>query len=463
MAHVKAKLDTTPAWLAYWRSRPMPILEASKTSLQQMLRRADRVQADAVAEVVLSDPLLTLQALRCMAQRPRSSLAAEVVSIQSIVMMMGTVPFLERFCNLPTVESILLPDSSAYSAYLQQVFYSRLSVRLALMYADWRFDARLDEIQVAATLSRCNHLLLLLGTQLDKALPPKPDECAGFLSGLSAPASVVQLLGSADNAPVRVLLQLAVLRLVAAIPRGWWQEETQQELGMIAGMLNMEVTDVWLGLCKVLLHFARDPNRWPQMDQPACLLPMIPGDWPGDVISKPQVERPIEAGPDMLATHMQALHLSSKNGAQAKDILALTMRALAEGLHMQRVIFALATPGLAELRARFVLGMPQNAPLRQLSIRTDLPGILTRLLEKPQSLWLNRSNAGQYMPHFPTDFRQCFVSDNFFVMSIFIGSKPLGLILADRNGAETLSEHQYQHFKQICLLTTRALSQSTNR
>lgn len=463
MAHVKAKPDTTPAWLAYWRSRPMPILEASKTSLQQMLRRADRVQADAVAEVVLSDPLLTLQALRYMAQRPRSSLAAEVVSIQSIVMLMGIVPFLERFSNLPTVESILLPDSAAYIDYQQQILYSQLSARLAQLYADWRFDARLDEIQVSATLSRCNDLLQLLGSKTDPALPAKPDERAGFFAGLGMPASVVQLLGSADNAPVRVLLQLAVLRLLAAIPRGWWQPETQQELGLIAGMLNTEVTDVWLGLCKVLLEFARDPHRLPQWQQPARGLPMQPGEWQEDRVSaSAAVTESAATERDMLAVHMQALHVSSLNGTQAKDIMPLAMRALAEGLQMRRVVF-LMTSGQAELRARFVLGMPQNAPLRQLSIRTDIPSILTRLLEKPQSLWLNRSNAGQYMSHFPIDLRQCFVSDNFFIMSIFVGSKPLGLILVDRDGAETLSEHQYQHFKQICLLTTRALSQSTNR
>src|SRR5471030_1411011 len=160
MAYVDRKAGTVESWDSYWSGRPIPILELSKTSLQQMLRRIDRVRPLDVAEVVLADPLLTLQALRFIGRRARSSLTAEVVSIEKIVMLVGTVPFLEQFCCLPTVESVLLPHSPIrYKAFLQTVFLSRFSGRLTLIYAEWRYDARAEEIATAAILSRCDVLL----------------------------------------------------------------------------------------------------------------------------------------------------------------------------------------------------------------------------------------------------------------------------------------------------------------
>ena len=42
MAHVTAKTADN-AWASYWQNKPMPILEASKSMLQHMLRRAERV------------------------------------------------------------------------------------------------------------------------------------------------------------------------------------------------------------------------------------------------------------------------------------------------------------------------------------------------------------------------------------------------------------------------------------
>lgn len=462
MAHVNKPSDAGNAWIAYWQNRPLPILDASKKSMQQMLRRTDRLQADEVAAVVLGDPLLTLQALRFMSQRPRSSMSAEVVSIQSIIMLMGTTPFLERFSDLPTVESILPPDSADYAAYLQQVFLSRLSVKLALVYADWRYDARVEEIYISALLARSNVLLELVGARQDTDTPPLEGDDRQLLIRLGIPDAITQLLGEVDNAPIRVQLQLSVLRLVAAIPYGWWQDTIQQELNFIAGILNVEVGTVWSALSTLLLQSARNSERWPQVEQPARWLPMLPGEWPGSAKAQAAAESAAQEmhQRDVLTLRMQSLHLSGQKGTQTKDIMTLAVRALAEGLQMRRIVFAMLTPGQPELRVRFVMGVPVEDPLRQLSVRMDVPHLFGKLMEKPQSLWLNEANVAQYFVHLPAVFRTSFVSQHFFAMSIFVGSKPLGLIVADRDGTEVLSEYQYQHFKQICQLTTRALTQS---
>lgn len=463
MAHVNSEVRAGEHWDAYWSTRPIPILEASKSSLQQMLRRAERVRPADAAAVVLADPLLTLQALRYVGQRQRSSLAAEVVSIESIVMLMGTMPFLERFCSLPTVESMLLPHApDAYTSFLQELFLSRFSARLASIYADWRYDARNEEVVTAAILSRCQALLYLLGSKQDQPLTETGAEQCQFLVRFKIPAAVVQLLEKVDDLPPRAMLQQAVLRLVDAFQYGWWQAAVQRELLEIARILELETAAVWQGLCRVALSFARDSTRHLQMVQPARWLPMLPGDWPLPEIKPAQVvdRQPVLIRPDSLQQHMQALHLAGKQGRPAKEIMSLTMTALAKGLGMQRIVFAVQTPGQAELCVRYVLGVPADHALRQLTISLDQTHFFAKLMEKPQGLWLNERNAAQFVPHMPAEFRSCYAAEQFCVMSIFVGNKPLGLMLSDRTEADSLTEFHYQHFKQICLLAMQALARS---
>jgi hypothetical protein len=259
-------------------------------------------------------------------------------------------------------------------------------------------------------------------------------------------------------------MQHAVLKLVDAFNQGWWHPAVMQEINRIASILNVETNEVWQGLCRTALTLARDPARDHQVDQPARWLPMLPGAWPKTSDAPlSQVVPPSEsADPGILTQRMQALHLAAKNAAAPKDIMALTVRAIVEGLGMKRVVFNLLTPGKPELRARYVLGFPQQHPLRNQIIPLDDVRLFVRLLEKPQSIWFNPVTAQQFSSLLPPDFSQLYPATHFCAMSIFAGEKPLGLVFADCDEAP-LTEHHYQHFKQICLLTTRALTQSANR
>lgn len=457
MAHVTAKTADN-AWASYWQNKPMPILEASKSMLQHMLRRAERVRAQDVAQVVQNDPLLTLQALRFIGRRERTAMAAEVVSVESIVMLMGVAPFLERFGSLPTAESMLQNKPQAYADFLQQVFLARFSARLAQIYADMRYDARIDEITIAALLSRSNQLLQVVGRQADVAMPAPDATPVAMLQQMQLASAIVALLDVRAEAPARVVLHGATLRLAEAMQTGWWQAGVQRELALIADLLEVEEEDIWQVLCRTALSFARDPSALPGLMQPARWLAMLPGDWP-----RPQAEAPAQANPpeakvDPLHLHLQALQAAARQRTPAKEVMALAIRALGQGLGMQRIVFALMVPGQAVLRARYVTGWPANHAMRDWQERTDVAGLLARLLEKPQGLWLNPGNAAKYLPHLPAVVRNGFGWDDFCLMSIFAGSKPIGLIMADRNGTPRLTDTDYQHFKKICLLTTQALT-----
>ncbi|MGC8698438.1 MAG: hypothetical protein ACP5Q0_08160, partial [Halothiobacillus sp.] len=54
-------------------------------------------------------------------------------------------------------------------------------------------------------------------------------------------------------------------------------------------------------------------------------------------------------------------------------------------------------------------------------------------------------------------------ADQFVAMSIFVSDKPVGLLYADAGGNQPVSDFQYQHFKQISTLTSRALAHNARR
>lgn len=463
------------AWASYWQSKPIPILEASLRDLAQLARRADRVRPVEIADVVLRDPLFTLQVLRHINQRNRTQLGAEIVSVEKTVMLMGVVPFLERFVRLTAVEKLLSnPEDSALLYRL--VAWSRFFVRITRDFANQRYDARMDEILVAALLHNINDLLMLLSRQ-DKAAPPMAGHVSDLLLSLQMPDAVPRLLNVGEDAAPREVMQQALCQMSIALQTGWWWPDVQQCLRRIADVLGVETGQVWQNICRHILEFARQEQANQRVFLPARWLPMQPGEWarPNPIAAKTVEPTPatvaVDAGAiakqkkirqDALAKHMQALHLAGINGSPGNQIMALAIQALSDGMAMRRIWFATYNAGGEILKVRFTFGISKESPLNNLEFRLNEKPLLQQLMQKPQGVWVQADPPGRFDQLLPTGFKSYLNSEPYCLMSICAGVRPIGLIYADRYGADPITDHHYQHFKQICLLTCRALaSQST--
>ncbi|AMC34177.1 HDOD domain-containing protein [Janthinobacterium sp. B9-8] len=453
------------AWLAYWARRGLPILQSSREQLLAALRRADRLHPSDLADIVLKDPLLTAQALRYINQRQKSSLAADITTINGIVMLMGIAPFIEHFARMPVLEEVLQSHPRTIARIHKHIADSRFAAKMAREFAGERYDAHLDEVFVSALFSHVPEILELLAHDTDLSAPLGRDQPHSLLAAWSLPPSLSALLTNTGGEVLpRQALQHATLQLAHLLDRGWWQPDVSSALQIMAEILGTSVDDVWQRTNRLMLQYARtEPQKqgWPA----ARWLPMLPGEWPQPVVAtpasapaapaKPEVIRP-EA--DVLAERMQALHLAGAQGAPANQIMGLAVRALAEGLGMRRILFALLVAGENAIKARFAHGIEASDPARQLHVKLDEPHLLTKLMLKQQSIWLNSGNAASLEPILPTGFRAQIGQEDFCAMSIFVGDKAVGIIYADRRGGDRLADAHYQHFKQIGLLTSRALS-----
>ena len=120
MANVKTAAQS--AWLQFWQHRAIPVLQESRNQFSGMLRRAELIRPAEVAEVVARDPLLTIQVLRALNQRERSSMASDIVAIESAIMLIGLTPFLERFSRAQTIKCLASRASARLWAVIKAYF-----------------------------------------------------------------------------------------------------------------------------------------------------------------------------------------------------------------------------------------------------------------------------------------------------------------------------------------------------
>jgi len=462
MANVKSTAHH--AWLQFWERRAIPILQESRNQLMGMMRRAEIIRPAEVADVVARDPLLTAQILRMINQRERTSLSSDIVAIEAAIMLIGVAPFLERFARAQTVESLMLPaHQHEYGNLLRLVFEARLARRLASFYANKRFDAKLGEIQAAAMLSHIADLLLIVSPFLEEKAPQVAADVPELLSLWQIPEPIQALVRTDAEPSTRSVLQHAVVPLARLLEKGWWQDDVQQKLTTTAAVLNLPFEEVWSFLTKQLLAFTRKEGRSNQLYSPARWLAMLPGEWPKPIAkASSQLDANVIVK-DVLAERMQALHLAGIQGAPTNQVMTLAVRALSEGLAMQRIAFTLLMAAENALRARYVQGVAPTDSLQTLKISLEKQHVLTKLLQKPQSFWLNAANYAQFAPHLPVELVEQIGAKSFCAMSIFVGDKPVGLIYADCGLLGEVSEFHYQHFKQICLLASKALAHNARR
>ena len=102
-----------------------------------------------------------------------------------------------------------------------------------------------------------------------------------------------------------------------------------------------------------------------------------------------------------------------------------------------------------------------GSPLLKLKMNVSQSGVIKNIITKPQSLWVKSANFKKYEPLLPGNFRASCQSENFFLMSLFIGKKPIGMIFCD--STKKLDETMYQSFKSSLLLTGKALTYLAER
>jgi len=197
------------------------------------------------------------------------------------------------------------------------------------------------------------------------------------------------------------------------------------------------------------------------------------------LIMLPEVEAPAEssAHPAAPAAGRSASPASAQNLAADHDFQAqlkslarsrevtrarlidLLLDHLHESLHMTRVLLLTLSRDGMKLGTHTSRGIKQYSLLNRLMIDIDENRMFRSLLAKPLGLWVEPANYAQYEAYLPSSFRKSVLHENFFLMTLFSGAKPVGIIFCDRvHSVNAVDREVYTRFKEAVLHTSKALA-----
>ena len=135
------------------------------------------------------------------------------------------------------------------------------------------------------------------------------------------------------------------------------------------------------------------------------------------------------------------------------------MNHLHDELHLSRAVLLLLSPDKTKLGTRAGKGIDEHSPIRTLVIDMSRENLLKTILLKPQSIWVDSGNYPKFEAALPARFKSAFLHENFFLMSLHVADKAVGLVFGDRAQAVTeLDKITYIKFKSAIALTSKALT-----
>lgn len=466
--------DTLAEWTHFLGERPLPVMAPSKQQVARLLGSSSVTNAD-LQRIIGRDPGFALELFRRYAgaagspKEPPGSLA-------HAISLLGQTSISILMKQLPVMEETL--EGRGREGYDR--CYSR-ALHAAHYVSGWgheREDSNPEELGLAALLYNCGEMALWAhaGAEMEKIE-------ARVAAGSSYAGSSRSVLGCTlrqlNNAlaeqwrlphlvttalsvgwPALPRAQKVVLATALAreTDRDWNSRETQDLTELLAELQRIPPDRARASLHTLAAETARDiqglalPLTAPGLIS-LCPIPEEPPEKsPAPAIPEkrpapaPKPKPPAKPAPPKPAPPKPAPTPANK---LQQSLIQITTRMQKE-IGISRVMFAMLTSDRKTLKARFVAGGEGRDRLNHFTCTHDKRNLFTVLLSKPQGFWLKEDNKVKYLPLIPEHLRDTVDTRGFFIMSIYVRYKPVGLIYADAEQPETLDEDGYMRFKQLC-------------
>lgn len=486
-------------WADKLQHATLPALPISVETLAQ-LSADENVNMWNLARVVEKDPGLSVALLRRVNSGNHKRLRTEVTTVEHAMMMLGLTQVRTLPNAIPLIDKVGEPKGRARAMGL--IARSYHAAHQARELARLRKDLEPDEIFLPAMLHNIGAMLLWLYApakmaqieELTARQQMEPEEAQYVVLGFGIdhltlelarrwglPALLQESLKSESAQKSRVYGIMLAVQVARAAERGWYHAEMTQLLEQLAELLGHQFGDT----CARIHRFAVEAAQATACSRivPAAALLLHPSQpeaapgWKPEQPAEPlpeSVPAATEAAPantdstaafcltpqlHILRHSLQELQQGMRDGnLTLQRVLSLTMDGMHDGIGLNRVVFALLTQERHQLRARAIAGSDNDPAFNRFLIELGGAHLFTRLMEKPQALWINDTNRVKFWPLVPKPFQRIIRSNSFLVLSIFVKGKAVGMFYADRHSeACHLDAHAYHRFKQLGMLAAKAM------
>lgn len=256
-----APLPGLDAWVAAFAAAEIPVLAETAESLELMRATEDDVDAHGLAEMISTDPLMTLKVLAHANELRRGRLMADPETVTAALVLMGITPFFRDFGPQPTLEAVLADHEEALLGLSRVMQRAERASRYALGFAAHRADPDAAVIHSAALLHDFAEMLLwvhapdlalrIAGLQeadrhLRSAIAQRQVlgiELAELEQALMKhwhlPELLTRITGNLHERDPQVRCVHLAVRLARHTARGWDDAAVPDDLHDIADLLNL--------------------------------------------------------------------------------------------------------------------------------------------------------------------------------------------------------------------------------
>ncbi|MEK8090654.1 HDOD domain-containing protein [Thermithiobacillus plumbiphilus] len=433
---VKALIDT-------FSSTKIPILRRSRLEIQALIKSGS-ASAPALADILSHDSLLSACLLRKVSRSPDRLIG----TLEQAVLLLGESALLDLVENSPDVDDLLTPARRA--RFVAQCHYAYLCGRLARHWAFHDEDLHYAESFVAASLHDLAALMLEVCSP--QQAPRFDIPTANLNAALARAWNLPQLLQEALDADALIPRRAMLVNLACLILRdaaqGFDNPLQQTRLHRVAEMLKLPVVELQTDIFRQAVAAIREIKDWLAMDISSFVpfFPVLQESVPvATACPLPRQEIGEDAAP----------HSWSSPG----QLIQARLSELSEQAGLSRIVFALLTPDHASLQGRYFHGVEAGSGLHQFQLEREKDEFFFELLSGPQARWIRAGEQRSARAQASYELQSYLEMREFFVASLFVSDKPLGICYADRGSPDCgLDGQAFEQFRSCCDRISRELT-----
>ncbi|MBK1674105.1 hypothetical protein CKO35_12485 [Ectothiorhodospira shaposhnikovii] len=441
----KRQLDE---WLGAFGGQDLPLLPGTALLLGDL--ESDALSSmRLVARLIQWDVGLALNVIRMANAVPHRHFRTEVVSLDEATMMIGIQGIHRCLEKSRPLDQLL--DPAARERYFQLAAQATYAAMLAESWGTLRNDMVPGEVALAALLFNLGELALAVHQERriarylslmenTEVLPHEAEYVALNLSlkavghrlaGLWKLPDLVRHCMCPSNArhprPLGVMLAAKLARHAIG---GWCCPVQARDLRLVMEYLDADIESVVEQLNRVSREFNLNLNLYGDLPAvPDLEAELIRDQWISGISS----QRPVFClAPRRDSLDQAEATLQSGKLGDEGEVLDVLLAGLHQGVGLNRVVFARLDEAENQLVPVSMVGTDYEPDFNRMTI--DLYGrhLLTVLMKRPASFWLNPGNVDEMWYQVPQSLRDIIGVRAFFAHSLFAGDRPLGLVYADR-------------------------------
>ena len=428
-----------------------------------------------IADVIMFDPGLSTTILRTVNSKLRNSRRPAVETVHTAMGHLGKLAITKLVSEHSTISSSHT-NIEIINRCRQLISQNKHALAQLDSFAQHQGISTVDDMRAAILLYNLGeYYLCLFDTDnyqsYRQALTTKQDikKLAEKVFGFDFD-HLGKLLGQHWNLPKLVEesfepsqkagRKARLIQLAGAISReaelSWYHSSMQDAQKACSSYLNLSADETRNQIQTTALRVAHEENLDNVMPAASRLI-LLPD------VDRPAIKKSLKAAvnaqtpPQSFENRLRSL-LQSRQASQSQ-VIGLLLGNLHQNLGFSKVALMLLSGDRSTLATRTGKGLDKGSAFLKLQLEVAKSGILKSLLQKPQAVCINATTYRKYENSLPGNFKATCLCDNFVIMSIFVGNRPIGLVYCDRSvSRDTIDKVSYDQFKANIMMTSKALT-----